>query len=324
MKRIEWIFLTLGIVLLVFLLDRVGLGALRDQFRRIGWYFLLVLLVSSGRYLCRTVAWRYAFAPDRALPPFIEMFQVRMAGDTLNYLSFMGPLVGEPAKAALLRREVPLAVGLGSTVLEAGAFALTGAFVIVAGLILALTRVALHEEFERMGWLVAVLFVLLWLAGRSLLRRRVRFLSGTLKVLGRGPLRNWAERRRPRLESAEQQLLDFYARHTRRFRLIFLWDLLAQGFALLEIYVILAAMGLWVRWVDVLILEALGKLISTTFFFVPGRVGTDEGGQALVFELLGFGLARGVGLALVQRLRALTWSVAGIFFLTRYALRHSD
>lgn len=322
MKKVEWIFLLLGLVLFVVLLERVGWGTLRDQFRQIGWYFLLVLLVSSGRYLCRTVAWRYAFAPDRALPPFIEMFQVRMAGDTLNYLSFLGPIVGEPAKAALLRREVPLAVGLGSTVLEAVAFALTGTFVIVAGLIPAIARVALQEELQRAGWVVAALFVALWMGGRTLLRRRVRFLSGGLNLVGRGPLQGWAERRRPRVEKVEEQLLDFYAQHTRRFRLMFLWDLAAQVFALLEIYVILSAMGLWVGWVDVLILEALGKLISTTFFFVPGRVGTDEGGQALVFELLGFGMARGVSLALVQRLRALTWSAAGLFFLARYAMRH--
>lgn len=324
MKRIEWLFLILGVALFVALLDRVGWTTLGDQLLQIGWYFPLVLLVSSGRYLCRTVAWRYAFAPDRALPPFIEMFQVRMAGDTLNYLTFLGPLVGEPAKAALLRREVPLAVGLGSTVLEAGAFALTGAFVILAGLIPAVARVALEEDLQRVGWVVAALFAVLWLGGRSLLRRRVRFISAGLNLVGRGPLRGWAERQRPRVEKAEDQLLDFYAQHTRRFRLMFLWDFAAQIFALLEIYVILGAMGLWVGWVDVLIVEALSKLISTTFFFVPGRVGTDEGGQALVFELLGFGMARGVGLALVQRLRALTWSVAGLYFLARYAVRHSE
>jgi len=157
-----------------------------------------------------------------------------------------------------------------------------------------------------------------------LLKRRVRVVSGGLSLLGRGPLRAWTQRRRPRVEKVEEQLFDFYAQHTLRFRLMFLWDFAAQVFALLEIYVILGAMGLWVGWVDVLILEGLGKLISTTFFFVPGRVGTDEGGQALVFELLGFGMARGVGLALVQRLRALTWSAAGLFFLARYAVKHSE
>lgn len=324
MRRIEWLFLILGLVLFVALLDRVGGRTILQQCLQMGWYFLLVLLVSSGRYLCRTVAWRYAFAPERELPPFVEMFQVRMAGDTLNYLTFLGPLVGEPAKAALLRREVPLAVGLGSTVLEAGAFAITSGFVIVAGLIPALVRVTLNEQMQRVGWVVAALFVLLWLGGRWLLRRQVRFLSGLVSLLGRGPLRAWAERRRPRLEKAEQQLLEFYALHTGRFRLIFAWDLLAQVFALLEIYIILGGMGLWVGWVDVLILEAMGKLISTAFFFVPGRVGTDEGGQAVVFEVLGFGMARGVGLALVQRLRALVWSAAGLFFLGRYALRRSD
>ncbi|MGH9863692.1 MAG: lysylphosphatidylglycerol synthase domain-containing protein [Candidatus Acidiferrales bacterium] len=324
MRRIEWLFLALGVVLFVALLDRVGWGTLLAEFRRMGWFFLLVLLVSAGRYVSRTLAWRYAFAPERELPSFLEMFQVRMAGDTLNYLSFFGPLIGEPAKAALMRREVPLAVGLAGAVLEAGAYALTSGFVMVAGLIPALIRVTLNEKTEQVGWLVASLLVLSWLGGRWLLRRRVRFLRRLLDLFSRTPLRAWVARRRQRLEKAEESFLDFYAQHTTRFRLIFLWDLAAQAFAMLEIFVILGGMGLWLGWVDVLILEALGKLISLMFFFVPARLGTDEGGQAVVFKLLEFGVARGVGLALVQRLRALVWSLGGLLFLARYAIRHSS
>jgi hypothetical protein len=76
-----------------------------------------------------------------------------------------------------------------------------------------------------------------------------------------------------------------------------------------------------VGWTDLLMLEALSKCLSAIFFFVPGRVGTEEAGQAFVFQMLGFGLTRGVGLALVQRLRAFTWSAAGLYFLAKHAVR---
>jgi uncharacterized protein (TIRG00374 family) len=267
------------------------------------------------------VAWRYAFAPERELPSFLEMFRARMAGQTLGYLTFAGPMLSEPVKAALLRREVPLGVGLGAALLEAGSFTIVSGFTLVVGVLPAVMRLAAQTEIQRFGWVVAGLFVLLLLWGRWLLRRRVRVASGFLRLVGRGPLRGWVEKRRAQVEEAEGELLDYYVRHRRRFRLMFAWDVAAQLFALAEIYVILTVMGVAVTWVDVLIIEALGKIVSMMFFFVPGRVGTEEGGYALIFKLLDFGLARGISLALVQRLRAIVWSLLGLLWLARYALR---
>lgn len=322
-RKVEWLFLLLGVGLLAALLDRVGWSEILHQFRQVGWFFLLVLLVSGGRYLFRTVAWRRAFPGREKLPSFLVMFQVRLAGDALNYLSFAGPLLGEPAKATLLRERLPLAVGLGGTLLEAGSFAVASGLVILVGLILALLRVTLDEQLMQAGWWVAALLALTLLCVWGAIRRQVRIASTLLGWLSRTPLARWVDPRRPRIEELEGKLHQFYVQHTRNFRLMFLWDCVAQVFAMAEIYIILGRLGLWVTLADLFILEAMGKVISTMFFFVPARVGTDEGGMGAVFALMGFGLARGVGLALVQRLRALTWSALGVVFLGRYALRRS-
>lgn len=324
MRKLEWVFLFLGLSLLLALLDRVGLDTILRQFRQLGWYFLLVLVVSAGRQLARTVAWRHAFADKQSLPSFPEMFQVRVAGETLTYLSFAGPLLGEPAKATLLRRRLPLSVGLGGTMLEAGSYAVISGLVIVVGLPLALVRVTLDEPLARAAWVVtgllAVTLFVLWRA----LRRGVGVGSVLLRSLTWLPFTGWLEQRRPRVEEVEAKLHQFYSQHTRSFRLMFLWDCVAQGFALLEIYVILVRLNLSIGLGDLFIFEAMSKIISTLFFFVPARLGTDEGGQAVVFQLLGFGLANGVGLALVQRLRGLTWSAGGIVVLARHSLRKPE
>lgn len=321
MRKIEWVFLILGLFLFVVLLNRIGWAEILQQFEQVGWYFLLVLAITGCRYLVRTAAWRCAFPGKQDLPSFGQMLQIKLAGDSLTYLTFAGPVLGEPAKATLMRERLPIAVGLGGTLLEAGSFAVASGLVILVGLPLALVRATLDEQLQQAGWLVAGLLALLlfcvWLA----IRRQIHIASGALHWLGRGPLAGWAERRRARIEELEGKLYRFYVQHTRAFRMMFLLDCVAQIFAMLEIYIIVGRLGLWVSWVDVLILEALSKAISTMFFFVPARVGTDEGGLAVVFELLGFGMARGVGLALVQRLRALVWSGAGLVFLGRYAMR---
>lgn len=320
MRRLEWFFLVLGLVLFVALLDRVGWREILAQLDTLGWGFLLILVVSGCRYLCRAAAWRRAFAGRRDTPSFREMFQMRMAGESITYLTVAGPLLGEPAKATLLRRRMPMLVGLGVTLIEAGLYGLTSTLLILVGLVLGLLRVTIDEDLQRAGWVVALLLAVFLLSIWWLLHRRVHFVSAALNRLSRGRLAHWLEPHRPRLSELEDHLLRFYEEDARDFRIIFALDCLAHVFAMLEIYIILAALGLWVTWADLLILEGMTKVFKTLFFFVPARMGTDEGGMAAVFEMIGFGFSQGVSLALVRRLRATLWSGVGLIFLSRYAL----
>jgi hypothetical protein len=59
---------------------------------------------------------------------------VMLAGEAIKYLTATGPLLGEPAKAAMLRREVPLIEGLSSVIVENLIYNLTVFLVMLAGL----------------------------------------------------------------------------------------------------------------------------------------------------------------------------------------------
>jgi len=324
MRKVEIVFLVLGLALFVILLDRIGWGVILAQLFDVGWTFLLVLLVSCARYAARTVAWRYAFAAHHDLPGFGEMFRARLAAQALGYLTIAGPLLSEPAKATLLRDQVPLKTGLGGSLLEAAAYSVTSTIIMVAGLVVGVVWLGMDEATRVTAWLLVALLAALFLLMRWLLSHRAHILARLLDALAHTPLRRWTERHRPKLENAEQQLLDFYARNTRRFRLMFLWEMVSQFFAILEIYIILAAMGLWVGWADALFIEAFSKGVTTLFFFVPGRVGTDEGGMVALFKLLRFGVEHGISLALVQRLRGIFWAAVGLAFLARYTVRRAE
>jgi uncharacterized membrane protein YbhN (UPF0104 family) len=320
MRKLELISLIVGVVFFFVLLGRIGWGAIFQQLLDVGWTFLLVLLVSTGRYAARTQAWRYAFAADRELPSFGEMFQARLAAQAIGYLTFAGPLLSEPAKAGLLREQMPLRIGLGGALLEAGASTLTSTFILVAG-----WRWAWCDRNRRRAatrWLGAGCS--LWSSGWAGAGfSRAGFVSSTIAAAGARRIARLVERRRSG-ENGEQQLLDFYARNTRRFRLMFLWEMISQVFALLEIYIILVAMGVTISWVEVVIIEAFSKGLTTIFFFVPGRVGTDEGGLVALFKLMRLGVAHGASLALVQRLRGIFWAAVGLALLARYAVRRSQ
>jgi hypothetical protein len=86
--------------------------------------------------------------------------------------------------------------------------------------------------------------------------------------------------------------------------------------AVTEVYVTLALVVPGdVSFLPVFILEAVNRVISVVFKFVPLRLGVDEAGSGMVSEVLRLGTAAGVSLAIVRKARVLTFGAIGIALL---------
>src|SRR5262249_32496523 len=83
----------------------------------------------------------------------------------------------------------------------------------------------------------------------------------------------------------------------------------------LEIYVILAWLGGPVDCRRALALEIGSVFIDGTLFFIPAKVGTQEGGKVLLFAMLGLDPARGLTVGVVRRIRELTYAGLGLAVL---------
>jgi len=71
----------------------------------------------------------------------------------------------------------------------------------------------------------------------------------------------------------------------------------------------------------VLVIEILSTTIDAILFFVPGKVGTQEGGKVLIFSMLGLDPAQGLSFAIMRRIREMTWAGIGLLVLSRDARR---
>ena len=85
------------------MLWKVGVGDVWEGTTKIGWWLLVVVALGGLRFL-RAVAWSAhrtaAPAADR------EAFKGVVAGDTVGNATPLGPVLGEPAKAAYARGTV--------------------------------------------------------------------------------------------------------------------------------------------------------------------------------------------------------------------------
>src|SRR3977135_4415977 len=115
---IQAIAFLLGLGLLVFVFNRVGVQPIFDALSRIGLGFFVILAVNGLRHVLRTIAMSLAVPPEHRDFGFRHAFAVRLGGEAISFLTFAGPLLGEATKVALLRRRVPLTHGVPALVVD--------------------------------------------------------------------------------------------------------------------------------------------------------------------------------------------------------------
>lgn len=308
------IFGLLGLLLFAYFVSRAGAGEIVSRIQRLGAGFLLILAVSSLRYIVRALAWTRCIERPYRLP-FRDAFAARLMGDALgNIIPFVSVAVSEPSKAVFVKHRVPLVVGLSGLAIENIFYALTVALFIFSGTATLLLSFSLPKalRYASIGALITTL-VIIPLA-YFIIRRQSRFLSGTLILLSeRGIARKVTTKLRPRVEAFEERVYGFYAKSERSFLAIFALDMCFHVAGIVEIFITLSFISpVPPTLTQAFILESVNRIINVAFKFIPLRAGVDEGGTGQVSKVLGFAKGIGETLAIVRKGRDIFWSAIGL------------
>src|SRR5829696_5359297 len=198
------IFGLLGLLLFAYFVSKAGAGEIISRIQRLGAGFILILAVSSLRYMVRALAWTRCIEPPFQLR-FRDAFAARLMGDALgNIIPFVSVAVSEPSKAVFVKDRVPLVVGLSSLAIENIFYALTVAIFIFCGTATLLLTFSLPKalRYASIGALITTL-VIIPLA-YLIIHRQSRFLSSAV-----GFLRVTTKLRR-RLEAFQERVYEFY------------------------------------------------------------------------------------------------------------------
>src|SRR5919106_6525080 len=123
----------LGLGLLIFVINRVGVQPLFDALLRIGFGFFVILGLSGLRHFLRTISRRAAVPAEHRQITFRHAFAARLGGEAISFLTFTGPLLGEATKVALLRKRIPLTYGVPALVVDNLLYNLSVVFFILSG-----------------------------------------------------------------------------------------------------------------------------------------------------------------------------------------------
>ena len=117
-NAVRMLLLILGLLLFCYLIYQIGLEALVQQLRRIGWWFLPILFISLAWFVCTSMAWKtiiLSFGYDVPLP---HLLRLKLISESINVVVPSANLGGEGARAYLLKRRVPGTIAVSSVILD--------------------------------------------------------------------------------------------------------------------------------------------------------------------------------------------------------------
>ena len=303
-----------GLALLAWVVDRVGAQQIFADVRRVGWGIVIIIVLGGLRFLLRAVAWQLSVEPPHRLR-LGDAFAAVLCGDAVGNVTPLGPLVGEPAKAAFVRGRVALGPAAAALAIENVLYTLSAAAMIAAGMVALLFRFELPLAMRHVGQAAIAATVALFAVALWLLWRQPAIVSRTLNVAPRfAPHAS-------RVRELEEQIYTFASRNRRVVPGLAAAEIGFHALGVAEVYVTLWFLyGAPPLLLTSFILETVNRLITVVFKFVPLRLGVDEAGTALFTQVLGLGANTGAAIAIVRKARVLFWTAVGAVLLVRSGL----
>lgn len=315
---VERVLLLAGTLLFAALVWEIGFSTLWSDLRMVGYGIIPIIGQELLVYVTNTVGWRYAFAPSQRVLTFRQLFIVRLVGDVINSVTPTATVGGEFIRARMLKGQFDSNMVWASIAVAAITQAVGQAAFVLVGLVIALQSTHLPDPLRR-GVLLAITAFLVGIAAAVLIQRR-GMLDIITRVLARVGMKlppHVVER----MQELDAQISQFYT-HPGSFAFSAAAFCIGWALGALEIYLILYFLDVAeTGWRLALTIEVLSVTIDGALFFVPGKIGTQEGAKVLIFSLLGLPPAKGLALGIIRRVRDLSWSALGLLILSRYQLQ---
>jgi hypothetical protein len=320
-RAVTWLeraMLPLGVLALGVLVWGAGTDNVLGIVERVGLlWFGIVIAQELVAHAANTFGLIVCMPRDRASLPFWRTFAARLAGEGVNATMPTATIGGELLKISLLARRVPTERVTAGVTAAYATQALAQMLFTALALPLALPALELPHVPQIALRLMAGVFVLgglaftYWMASvlRSGAFGRVH---GLLRKVGLGREGSDAHSASERIDAAARTA---HFENPRAFVASVLWFFFGWAWGAVEVAIILHAIGEKVDWPACFAIESLSAFIDALCLFVPGQIGTREGGLAAITFGIGLGADVGIAIGLVRRGRTLAWAALGLVCL---------
>jgi hypothetical protein len=277
-----------------------------------------IIGLAGLRFAMRATAWMLCLEPPHQLP-FRSAFAAVVAGDAAGNLTPLGLFASEPAKAAYVRDRVPLGPAATALAIENILYTLSAAAMIALSTAALLLVFDLPAVMRQAAWISLSAITLGFVVTAVLLWRQPAVIGRVVSsVLPRNAR---AQQGVGRLRALEEQIYTFAVRRRAVLAPVLAAEAMFHALGVLEVHVTWwLIQGTPPPLLTSFIFEGANRLVQVLFKFVPLRTGVDEVTTGGFTQMLGFGAALGITMAIARKIRTIAWVLVGTSLLIRRAL----
>jgi glycosyltransferase 2 family protein len=315
-SKIQPIAFVLGLGLLAFILYRVGFQTVLNTISRVGFGFIFIACLNGSRHFLRALCLFLAVGEPEKFK-YSDAVVTRLGGEAVGILTFTGAMASETTKTALLKTKLPLSKSLATIVVDNMIYAVSVGLFILSGVLVMFSTFGSGDGSLKITLIVISVLMFLGVSGFILMALyKFKPMTFLLKRFSDSKFfPKFIYKRREKFFNLENEVLSFYLNHRSRFIALFSLNFLAHTLSVVEVYLGLYLLEVTPSAATSYIIESLTKTINFMFSFIPGNLGVNEGGAAVIFLTLGYASATGVALALVRRGATLFWTAIGVITL---------
>ena len=303
-NRIGRILTVAGVLLLIYLVHRIGLRTLGTAIVQFGPWYLLTSLIGAAGLFCQAGAWWLIMRHFFQRVALLELFHVKIISDGFNLILPSASLGGDAMRAFLIKEQVPLSEGVPGVLFDKTIEFIASIVFLGGGLLLWLLSLRLPTTLivpAVISLAITTLgIVLLVVVQKGGMTRVLLKLSAPLPAA-----RRWVLKREIKFLAMDESLGPLYTRSNYRALLPAALHVLARCIGVLEIMAIMAVLGTPASFIQSLFIATIVTSANTAFFLFPGQWGVTESVHVLVLQSMGYPAAIGLSLGLIRRIRKL-------------------
>jgi Lysylphosphatidylglycerol synthase TM region len=311
MKKFNSALLVSGVVFLAWLIWKIGPRELWQELTQLGWGIAPFILSEGIMEFVHTIGWRRCLSgPLRSLP-LTMLFQFRLAGYAINYLTPTAAIGGEVTKAALLTSKQRGPQAVSGVLIDKVCFAFAHVLFVSLGSVIIVWKFKLPRPLwvamVLSGALVAVgmlVFMLLQKYGK--LGVLVRWLVAR-KIGGRA-----LERVADEVTAVDDAMKAFHREQPLDLVMAIVWHVLAYTVGIAQTWLFFKWLHQDASWAVAAGAWFLSMWFDLLTFAVPMNVGSLEGSRIVAFKAMGYDAVLGLTFGVATRLAQLFWSLIGL------------
>lgn len=319
MKLIRNIFFFLGLLILFFMIYKIGLSAIFDNLKKTGWWFLAIIGLWGLVYLVNAAAFHIIIrdgSEEAKTVKFWRTLKLTISGYAINYITPFGLLGGEPYRIIELQDFIGGRKATSSVVLYAMMhFASHFIFWMFSVPLFLLIVPKISPAIQIVLWAIIIgsILLLVWafhVFNHGIIRHAL-WVGARLPFVGKR-IRTYRTTHAKKVEEMDILIANLYKNRKGDFFTSLGLELFSRYFLSIEVVIMMFSISVPIGYIPSVLTEAFSSLFANLLFFTPMQLGTREGGFALAFGILALPAAYGVYVSLCSRIRELFWTIVGI------------